>query len=316
MGAIASETKSQNPLFAFWLRPKGRPGSPLCAGAMDGAKKFRWLVVRAHTVVGQSTDAGEWARRLFMSNRLGVWAILATLWGAAPGFAQSEQPVDADLAAEGEDVKAADAEAEGAGLTLQDRIKAVSRKVFLKEDRFELTPFAGISTNDAFFRRWTVGTRASYHLLDSFSIDVGGAWNAWSEQLDAVRIVGREQSAIPDPAVLYGYADAGVTFSPIYGKVSLMSEWIIHFDGFVSGGAGAVFTSNADLVHPTMQVGAGTRIFLTRWMVLRADFRDYIYPQSRSGFSTLQNLLMLNVGVGFYFPFEFEYKYQAARISS
>lgn len=239
----------------------------------------------------------------------------ALLLAALPASAQGGGAVDEDLKDESQGSTLTDEETEGTGLTLQDRIKAVSRKVFLKEGRFELTPFGGFSTNDAFYRRWTVGTRASYHLIDSFSIDVGGAWNAWSEQLEAVRIVGQTQSAIPDEAVLFGYADAGVTFSPVYGKVALMSEWIIHFDGFVSGGLGAVFTSNEDLVHPSMQLGVGSRVFLTRWLVLRADLRDYVYPQNRSGFSTLQNLLMLNVGVGFYFPFDFEYKYQAARIS-
>ena len=65
-----------------------------------------------------------------------------------------------------------------------------------------------------------------------------------------------------------------------------------------------------------MQLGIGSRVFLNRWLVFRAELRDYVYPQSRSGFSTLQNLLMLNLGVGFYFPFDFDYKYQAARISS
>lgn len=225
------------------------------------------------------------------------------------------QAVDEELKSEDQDSTLTDEETEGTGLTLQDRIKAVSRKVFIKEGRFELSPFGGVSTNDAFYLRWNAGARASYHLIDSFSIDVGGA-GIVSQQLDAVRVVGRAQSAVPDEANLFGYADAGVTFSPVYGKVSLMSEWIIHFDGFVSGGLGAVFSSNQDLVHPTMEVGVGSRVFLTRWLVLRADLRDYIYPQTRAGFSTLQNLLMLNVGVGFYFPFDFEYKYQAARISS
>lgn len=216
---------------------------------------------------------------------------------------------------QGETPDAASPATETTGLLLQDRIKAVSRKVFVKEGRFELAPFAGFSTNDAFFRRWTLGSRASYHLVDSFSLDVGGAWNAFSEKLDSVRIVGEALSAVPDQATLHGYADAGVTFSPVYGKVSLLSESVIHFDGFVSGGVGAVFTSDQDGIKPAMQLGIGTRVFLNRWVVMRVDLRDYIYPQTRSGFSTVQNLLMLNFGVGLYYPLDFEYKYQAARIS-
>lgn len=229
-------------------------------------------------------------------------------------LAQDTEAAPAEAAADTKKESEQITSEEGINLTLQDRIKAVSRKTFIKEGRFELEPFGGISTNDAFFRRWTLGARVSYHLNDNFSLDFGGAGNVFSEQLDAVRFLRETQLAITDDAVLFGYADAGVTFSPIYGKFSLMSEWIIHFDAFVSGGIGAAFDSNVTPVHPAMEIGVGGRVFLNRWVVLRADLRDYIYPQDRSGISTLQNLLMLNLGVGFYFPLDFEYKYQAAKI--
>ncbi len=202
----------------------------------------------------------------------------------------------------------------GTNLTQEDRIRAVSRKTFLKRERFELLPYGGVSTNDSFFRRWTVGARASYHLVDSLSLEVGGAWNAFTEELDAVGFLRRTQSAVTNDAVLFGYADAGVTFAPVYGKVAVMKEWIIHFDAFVSGGLGATFDSNASIAHPAMQVGVGTRVFLLPWLVVRGELRDYVYPQDRSGISAVQNLLMLNLGVGFYFPFDYSYRNQAFKI--
>ena len=252
----------------------------------------------------------------------------------APEAASAETPTSPAASTPDGALDAADAETqeqsevsdEGIGLTLQDRIKAVSRKVFIKEGRFELAPFGGVSVNDAFFRRWTIGSRASYHIFDSLSIDAGGAVNVFSETLPSVRIVGGEIGVISDDAALFGYADIGGTFSPIYGKFSLMSEWIVHFDTFVSGGVGLTVDSNRytflgqelpDLVpgiNPAAEVGFGGRVFLLRWLVLRIDFRDYIYPQYRSNISTLQNLFMLNVGLGFYFPFDFEYKYTAAKV--
>lgn len=280
---------------------------------MQWAKRNRCVLAEVSSRRGQASRS-PWAPAL-------AFAATCALCLPAPLLAADEESGagrDGEAAPTGAGPSAAEATpsaSETTGLLLQDRIKAVSRKVFVKEGRFELAPFTGFSTNDAFFRRWTLGSRASYHLQDSFSLDVGGAWNVISEKLDSVRVVGEALSAIPDQATLYGYADAGVTFAPVYGKVSLLSESVIHFDGFVSGGLGAVFTSDQDGIQPTMQLGVGTRIFLNRWVVLRADLRDYIYPQERSGFSTLQNLLMLTLGVGFYYPLDFEYKYQAARIS-
>lgn len=240
---------------------------------------------------------------------LGSATLIAALLAAAPLAAQEDGggAVDTELAEEG--VVATDTTDEGGtGLSLAERIRAVSNPVFRKHGRFELAPIAGISVSDSFFRRWTVGARASYHLIDSLSIDVGGAWNAWSEPLDAAIFLGAPRGVtVADPAPLYGYADAGVTFAPFYGKVSLMSEWIVHFDTYLSGGGGAIFSDAKDgIVQPALEVGIGGRLLLTPWLALRADMRDYFYLADFGDGSRLQSLVLVNIGIGIFFPFSFE----------
>jgi outer membrane beta-barrel protein len=207
---------------------------------------------------------------------------------------------------------------EGINLTLQDRIKAVSRKVFLKEGRFELMPAVAVTTNDPFFRTWSIAGRGAYHLNDSFSLEIGGAYVPpyFVEKLPPLDILRDTGRLINIDSTLYGLADAGITFSPVYGKVAILSDAIIHFDTFVSAGVGAVFDTGADFAHPTMDVGVGLRVFLLRWLVVRSDLRDYVYPQDARNISTLQNLLVFSLGVGFYFPFDFEYRYEAAKVKS
>ena len=216
----------------------------------------------------------------------------------------------------GEDKSSLD---EGVNLTVQqDRIKAVSRKVFLKEGRFELEPAVAVTTNDPFFRTWSIAGRASYNLNDAFAFEAGGAYVApfFVEKLPPLDVLRVSAHLINADAKLLGLADAGVTFSPVYGKLAILSDAIIHFDAFAIAGGGAVFDTNKDFVHPTMDIGAGLRVFLLRWLVVRADLRDYVYPQDRASISTLQNLLMFSLGVGFYFPFDFEYRYEAAKVKS
>ena len=207
---------------------------------------------------------------------------------------------------------------EGIDLTLQDRIKAVHRKVFLKEGRFELQPAVAATTNDPFFRTWSIAARGSYHLNDAFSLELGGAYVPpfFIEELPPLDFLREQASLINADAKLLGIVDAGITFSPVYGKIAILSDAIIHFDAFVAAGGGVVFDTNADFAHPTMDVGAGLRVFLLRWLVVRADLRDYVYPQDRSGISTLQNLLVFSLGVGFFFPFDFDYRYEAAKVKS
>lgn len=225
-------------------------------------------------------------------------------------------PADRELAVEEaqEDATAKTAD-EGTGLTLQQRIRAVSRHVFLKGGRFEVAPLAGITTNDPFYRRWQLGARVSYHVNDVFSVDVGGAGVLYSEFLDPAPILGQLSTPVDDEAQLFGYGDVGVTFSPLYGKVAVMAEWVIHFDTFLSGGLGATFDETTTIVHPALELGIGSRVFLTRWLVLRTDLRDYIYPQDRGSGVKVQNLLNLNVGLGIFFPFDFEYEYEAAKVT-
>jgi outer membrane beta-barrel protein len=173
-----------------------------------------------------------------------------------------------------------------------------------------------VTTNDPFFRSWFLSGRAAYHINDAFAIEVGGGYVPpfLVEKLPPVDVLREQAFLINADAKLLGLLDAGVTFSPLYGKVAVLSDQIIHFDAFVIAGGGAVFDTNKTFVHPAMDVGAGVRVFILRWLVVRADLRDYVYPQDRTGISTLQNLLLVSLGVGFYFPFDFTYQYEAAKV--
>ncbi|HEY1100769.1 MAG TPA: outer membrane beta-barrel domain-containing protein [Myxococcota bacterium] len=206
---------------------------------------------------------------------------------------------------------------EGIDLTLQDRIKAVSRKTFLKTGRFELTPSAMMTVNDPFYRTFAVGGRVAWHLNEAFALEIGGSYVPpfFIQELEPVDLVREELTLINADNDVVGMADVGVTFSPLYGKVALLGDSIIHFDGFISSGIGATFDNGADLLHPTMNIGVGGRVFLNRWLVVRVDVKDYIYPQEKNAVSTLQNLLFVGVGLGFYFPLDFDYQYEAARVN-
>jgi outer membrane beta-barrel protein len=207
---------------------------------------------------------------------------------------------------------------EGIDLTLQDRIKAVARKTFLKAGRFELDPSVMVTINDAFFRTWVVGGRFAWHINDAFALEVGGGWvpPGLSQRLEPAELLKERLALINIDNTLVGLADVGLTFSPLYGKAAVLGDGIVHFDGFVSAGLGAAFDNGADLIHPAMNVGVGARVFLTRWFVLRGDVRNYLYPQEKSLVSTLQSLLFVNIGIGFYLPPDFDYQYEAARVNA
>jgi outer membrane beta-barrel protein len=224
----------------------------------------------------------------------------AVLLLATGAMAQDEggESTDSDLASE----DAETAEIEEETLKLRDRIRAVSGSSFLKQGRFELEPFGGITTSDAFFRRWTAGARASYFIVEGLSIDAGGAVNVFNQALTPVFLVDGSAPVFDDDEQILAYGDVGVAFSPFYGKMAVMSEWVLHFDAFATLGGGAVVAQGGGQVDPALEVGGGARMVLNRGMALRADVRNYLTV----GGGLVNNLIVFNLGVSIFFPFDFE----------
>jgi outer membrane beta-barrel protein len=90
--------------------------------------------------------------------------------------------------------------------------------------------------------------------------------------------------------------------------VSLLGEGIVHFDTYVTTGAG-IFGTDAGL-NPSVNVGIGQRYFLTDWLVARVELRDYLFLETRNGETDLQNLLILGFAVSGFFPTSFSYEFQ------
>lgn len=242
------------------------------------------------------------------------WQVIAVAVALAwMPSARAQDSGDADLAEEAEASTTSQNVDAGTGKTLQERIRAVSRRAFLKADRFELTPHAGITANDPFFQSWAFGARGAWHFSEEFALDFGGAYAPFKVPQQIFRVLNADPEDLADDiekvsqAQLIGYADAGVTFSPFYGKAALASEFVSHFDVFVSGGLAAIFDSSPEVFHPGLEVGLGGRVYLNRFLAARVDVRNYIYPATVGGDVTLGNLLLLNIGLAIYFPLEFDY---------
>jgi outer membrane beta-barrel protein len=258
--------------------------------------------------------AGFLARRsIGMQWKRLAWALVGAvvMWTSTAARAQAAAAGDADLQKESEGQSAQQNVDAGTGKTLQERIRAVSRRTFLKADRFELAPQAGISTNDPFFRSWAFGARGAWHFSEEFALDFGGAYAPIQEQLDIFRALNVDPADLDLKQVattsLTAYVDAGVTFSPFYGKVALASELVGHFDAFVSVGAALVVDTAPQPLHPGLEIGLGSRLYLNRWLALRTDVRSYLYPADINGELAFGNLLMLNLGAAIYFPLDFDY---------
>jgi outer membrane beta-barrel protein len=233
---------------------------------------------------------------------------LATARAQEAGAAEGAAAESDETSAEARDTEEG-AEREDPRGRIADRVKSVQRKVFVKKKRLELFPQFGLDLNDPFFQHLVAGAALGYHFADSFSMELrGGAVIATLDQ-SSIRFVRQESgSLLKNPPRFKYHADADLLWAPFYGKLSVLGEGILHFDTYLTTGAGVFGTDSG--ANPAVNIGIGQRYFISDWLVARVELRDYVFMENRNGESDLQNLLILGFSLSGFFPTSFSYDFQ------
>jgi outer membrane beta-barrel protein len=191
-----------------------------------------------------------------------------------------------------------------------DRVKAVPRKPLIKRHRLELAPFGSASLNDAYYEHIALGGSAIFYPNDAFGVGIGAEWMAAHVETDNKEAVRQNLTAVPavfDLPRLFVHADA--YFIPFYGKLSLFSTDIIHFDTYAVTGLGVAFAGAHK--RPAGNIGLGQRFDINEWLAVRVEVRDHIFvdTQEVNGLtrSSIQNYVLFMVGASLYLPLSFEY---------
>ena len=211
-------------------------------------------------------------------------------------------------------------------VALGDKVKAVQRKGFLKRGRFEVAPIFALTVNDAFYQKYGGGLRLAYNIHDSFAIAVRGityrkpefsnpsGWQPAPIRTDAARegkmAFGSQllASQIYDQLMLDGI------WSPVYGKVSVLDNHIVHFDLYLAAGFGVVWTATTEPPRnekPPLatDLGGGVRFYPKDWLAFDLGLMATLYPDRPQASlpATVQKVFAANIGVSFFFPTSFEY---------
>ncbi len=235
----------------------------------------------------------------------------------------------------------------------QKPMDVVQAKFFLKDDRWEIFPhfYAGV-LNNSYANRFLVlsGIGVSYHASESFFLEAVVDFfpsfpretyddlKSLTKELAQRVEVGDEIPVVPEESMV---AAVGVGFSPVYGKINLVSYYVQNFDISFVGGAALLrihmdhyqvtdFDENGRAVitgplaprvtetFPSGSLGLSIRFFLTRWLTLRTDARfygyidsnvvDYANPYVENGVtkypmkSVFRNSFILAVGLSSFWP--------------
>jgi outer membrane beta-barrel protein len=190
-----------------------------------------------------------------------------------------------------------------------DTITAVQKRPLRQAQRLEISPYAEMGIGDPYLQRWGAGLRAMWHLREGLSLGVdGNGLGTWATQELVIakrelhaRIVESRQRAS-----LAGFA----SIAPLYGKVALPGDALVHFETFFDAGVGAAWTDTDATrgVRPMIAAGIGQRVFLGENLALTARVGGNLYaervvvdgsPQTKAmGFWTVRLGLSFYIGGG------------------
>jgi len=196
--------------------------------------------------------------------------------------------------------------------SLKDRIKSVSNRMYVKSGRLELTilPMTSISLNDAFYQKLGGGLGFAYHFSEMFSAQamVTYSLNLDADHASSYTISPEGESTIPYAGKRTFLASADFCWSPIYGKISLAAEWVMHFDTYIMAGLGGIGGEQAEgsSFGFGMDIGLGARLFFNRTFAIKLELKDYMIFTDKVSFgeiekSDVQHQLLFNLGLSIFF---------------
>jgi outer membrane beta-barrel protein len=191
-------------------------------------------------------------------------------------------------------------------ITNEDRVKSVQRKVYLKKGRFELTPLVSFSINDPYYSKMGVSVRGAYYFADTLAISARGSVMQVLPS-DDVRTAKRAFQSRIYHSVPQWSGMADVEWAPLYGKVAFLNS-ILHFDGYLLGGAGVVKTETSSLEGRSISIGAdlglGMRFVAKDFLAVNVALINTSYVDQPLGTSkgAVQNLMTINAGISLFFP--------------
>jgi outer membrane beta-barrel protein len=190
---------------------------------------------------------------------------------------------------------------EGAQGEAREQIFAVQQIYALRINRVEIAPSASFTLNDPFVSHTGLGVALNYWWTNVLALGVNFIWYEGLESESDLNFYVRRSTRLAVPVNSYQFgAHLNFTYVPIYGKFAMFNEFIFQYDAYIIGGVGLMRTRPIPVIDPEVRrfdfdirvafnIGIGLRVFVTRWLAIFAELRNYMY---------LEQLESLQVGLG------------------
>jgi hypothetical protein len=227
--------------------------------------------------------------------------------------AGSKDPASKDTASKdtaAKDTAAKDASVKDAGAkdaAGSDRIQAVQRRPLREANRLELWPYFTMSIADPYLQRVGGGLRALWHLREGAALGVDGSGLA-SFETEELAIARRELRARVIESRERMALRAVGSIAPLYGKVALPGDALVHFEVFMDAALGGAWTETdaGSGLRPLVGAGLGERLLLSSTVALTARVGGEVYAERvfvNGSYGThAMGYWSVAFGLSFYFP--------------
>lgn len=175
---------------------------------------------------------------------------------------------------------------------------------FSESGRLELAGFGASSINPIMYYNWGAAGQISWHFSETFF--AGLDYSQWFSNETALKTEVKNDFNLPtDRAELayQGLVRAG--WVPVVGKASVFGGGPVYFDFHVVGGVGVTGTRLSKRA-PTVNVGVGSRLFLSSALALEVELSDSAYLEEYLDGTGLVHNVRVLAGLGLFFPFSVE----------
>jgi len=292
----------------------------------------------------------------------GIALLMAALLTAFPAAVQAQMEFSLDEVDEGDAKPAKDSESQGdlieelaagndadSGPTesafqreeIAEEIYAVQQIYALRLKRLELAPSAAFTLNDPYLKHYGLGLALNYWFTNVLSVGLNFIWYDWGTNpferntSFVPRIQDQFRLSVPINDWQFGLW-VNFTYVPFYGKFKVRKK-IFQWDAYLIGGVGLMRTQPIPVfdseirsfnwqTNVAFNVGAGLRIFVTRYLTFFTEFRAYMWPDQfentqvapgdgrldsstwlQSGSSFVANT-SIQIGFTLFLPIKFEYR--------
>jgi outer membrane beta-barrel protein len=148
--------------------------------------------------------------------------------------------------------------------------RVVQNRMYSTSHKFEFGIFGASLSGDPFLTSKSLGVSLGYHFTEYLGL-FGNYWTTFTTGSSAEDFLEQSQHIAANTNMPRNYKGGEVMWSPVYGKLSLLGEIIIHYDMHVLGGLG--MTGNETANQFTISGGIGQQVYVNRWMSIRFDYR-------------------------------------------